>query len=285
MSNTVKQPLRSLTINGTHRFCTCWEIERRDGVILRFTDFNRDLVFEGNTYKAMAGLTMSARQHVEGLDPKNFETKGVLTDDTITEDDLRIGKYRNADVTEIGVNWMYPWLPALWRNTYIIQQTSGDQEVWQANMAGMQIRLTQSVGFVATKTCRWKRFGDTDCGVNLASITITSSVSAIVTQRRSFETPLTQANNFFNFGSLAFTSGANNGVTMEVKKHLNASGLITFQVDTPLNITVGDTFSLHPGCNRLFVTCRDRYTNGSNFGGYRHMRGSDASRAVPPRTS
>jgi uncharacterized phage protein (TIGR02218 family) len=43
----------------------------------------------------------------------------------------------------------------------------------------------------------------------------------------------------------------------------------------PRPIQAGDTFSITAGCDKRFETCRDRFSNVVNFGGFPHMPGND----------
>jgi uncharacterized phage protein (TIGR02218 family) len=43
----------------------------------------------------------------------------------------------------------------------------------------------------------------------------------------------------------------------------------------PRPIEVGDTFDITAGCDKRLETCRDRFSNVVNFGGFPHMPGND----------
>ena len=43
--------------SGNTSVSRAWEIARRDGVRLGFTDHDRDLAFDGLTFRAQSGLT------------------------------------------------------------------------------------------------------------------------------------------------------------------------------------------------------------------------------------
>ena len=77
---------------------TCWKITRRDGVVLGFTDHVRDLEVDGVTYRAGSGYTRTAIRSTADLAVDNLDVESVFSDDGITEEDLRTGKYDFADV-------------------------------------------------------------------------------------------------------------------------------------------------------------------------------------------
>jgi uncharacterized phage protein (TIGR02218 family) len=41
----------------------------------------------------------------------------------------------------------------------------------------------------------------------------------------------------------------------------------------PNAIMVGDTYSVYPGCDKRFATCRNVFANGANFGGFPYVPG------------
>jgi uncharacterized phage protein (TIGR02218 family) len=48
-------------------------------------------------------------------------------------------------------------------------------------------------------------------------------------------------------------------------------------------IAVGDTFTITADCDKGFATCRDRFANAVNFGGFPHMPGNDFALSYPTR--
>jgi hypothetical protein len=84
---------------------TCWRITRRDGVVLGFTDDVRDLEVDGLTYEAASGYIRTAIRGTADLSVDNLEVESVFSDDGITEEDLRTGKYDFAEVRMFLVNY------------------------------------------------------------------------------------------------------------------------------------------------------------------------------------
>ena len=85
------------------------------------------------------------------------------------------------------------------------------------------------------------------------------------------------ADGWFTGGKLTFTSGANNGLAVEVKTHrVDAAGVsLDLWQAMPQPIAAGDTFTVTAGCDKRFATCRDRFANGINFRGFPHIPGND----------
>jgi hypothetical protein len=93
-------------------------------------------------------------------------------------------------------------------------------------------------------------FGDAKCGVNLAALTVTGSVTNTggTQTAATFDTTLTQAGNYFQLGALTFTSGVNSGLSRSVKAYSQQGGGVLMQSPFPSIPQPGDTFSIVPGC-------------------------------------
>lgn len=107
----------------------------------------------------------------------------------------------------------------------------------------------------------------TACGVNRAAFTVTSSVSSGTTPSRSrFGTPLAQATGHFDLGVVAFTAGPNTGVSRTVRSF--AGGVVETIAPFPFTPSVGDTFTIVPGCDLTVATCTNRFNNKPRFRGF-----------------
>jgi len=81
----------------------------------------------------------------------------------------------------------------------------------------------------------------------------------------------------FTGGRLIFTSGGNVGFGTEVKRHAARDGVVALQLwqAAPASIVPGDAFTVTPGCDKSFATCRGKFGNGINFRGFPHIPGND----------
>jgi hypothetical protein len=84
---------------------TCWQITRRDGEVLGFTDHVRDLEVDGVTYRAASGYTRTAIRGTADIAVDNLDVESVFSDDGIIEEDVRAGKYDFAEVRMFLVNY------------------------------------------------------------------------------------------------------------------------------------------------------------------------------------
>jgi uncharacterized phage protein (TIGR02218 family) len=84
---------------------TCWTLTRTDGLVLGFTDHDRDLVIEGLTYRAASAYSRSAIASRAGLAVDNLDLEGLLDAEAITEEDLRAGRFDRAAIEVFLVSW------------------------------------------------------------------------------------------------------------------------------------------------------------------------------------
>src|SRR3546814_11565951 len=76
----------------------CWRLERRDGVTIGLTTHDRDLMIGGLLHRAAPGMTPSAIERSEGLDPDTMDVAGALTSGAIRDGDLIAGRWDGARV-------------------------------------------------------------------------------------------------------------------------------------------------------------------------------------------
>lgn len=90
--------------------------------------------------------------------------------------------------------------------------------------------------------------------------------------------PLGQTSGFFDFGVVTWLTGANAGLSMEVKSF--SAGQVTLVLPMPFPISTAgdspsDTFKIVAGCDKAFATCRDKFHNVENFRGEPFIPGVD----------
>jgi uncharacterized phage protein (TIGR02218 family) len=107
---------------------------------------------------------------------------------------------------------------------------------------------------------------DAGCTLVKATFAVNKIIQAGSTQSLLIPSvAFSQADGYFDLGTGIFTSGANNGFTFTIKKHL--SGQLQLHVPLPFAVNAGDTFTVYPGCDKLQATCNTKFSNLINFGG------------------
>jgi uncharacterized phage protein (TIGR02218 family) len=230
------------------------------------------------TCRAGTGLSASEATTRLGLAVDGMEIFGALADDALTEADLAAGRYDAAKVETWLVDWSEPALRVL-----LSKATLGEVRragpAFSVELRSLADRLNQDSGRLYTATCS-ADLGDSRCTVDLADPDFHGSgtVAALVSTATFTVDGLSGfADGWFTAGQLTFTSGANDGLAIEVKSHRadGATVTLTLWQAMPEPIAPGDTLSITAGCDKRFATCRDRFDNVANFRGFPHIPGND----------
>lgn len=275
---TSSTPLNTHISGETTTLATCWKVTRKDGAVFGFTDFDKDLTIESLVYQARSGYTRSAIHTVANLAVDNLDIESALDSETLNAADLRAGIWDGASVEIFIVNW-----GNLANGKIILKRgTVGEVElkdtVFRAELRGLTQALSQQIVELYTPDCR-AELGDARCKVNLAALTVTGAVTEISDRRGFTDTSRAEADGYWIGGLVTWTSGANTGRKMEVKAF--ASGAFTLFLPMPSEISVGDAYSLIPGCDKKFATCKAKYSNVKNFRGEPNVPGNDQVLAYP----
>jgi uncharacterized phage protein (TIGR02218 family) len=274
---TIPPALQAKLDSGVTTLARCWRIERHDGEVLGFTDHDNDIVLDGLTCRAGTGFTGSEATAGFGLAVTGSEISGALSDDTLSEADLAAGRYDAAAIEIHLVDWSDPSLHVL-----IAKGTLGEVRreghAFAAELRSLADRLNEESGRRYTATCS-ADLGDSRCGIDLESGTFrgTGAVGALGGVSRFTTSGLDGYDSgWFDAGRLVWQSGANEGLAVEVKQHVQDGGvtLVLWQA-MPEPIGEGDTFVVTAGCDKRFDTCRARFDNAVNFRGFPHIPGND----------
>ena len=210
---------------GVTTLCRCWQVERKDGMAMGFTDHDRDLAFDGLTYRAATGFTATAIEDQLGLAVSNLDVEGTLSSAAITESDLHAGRYDDAAVTIWLVNWADVSERVILRSGFLGQVSRGAL-AFTAELRGLAAKLDQAAGRIFQRTCAWE-LGDARCTVDLAAAGL-HGLGVVVAVLGAFDFTASGlgalATGVLTRGKLTWTSGANAGLAVEVKAHTQGSG-------------------------------------------------------------
>jgi uncharacterized phage protein (TIGR02218 family) len=266
---------RRLTIAGV--------IEKKDGTFIRCTQHDDDLDIETGdlegVYFSTASVTGSDIKSATDMSVDNMEVTGQITDESVftgfTAADIEAGLLDNAPFQTFLCQWDAPndWQKIL-RRGYLGEISRTAEGQFQCEWRGLFQLYQQMVGRTYGERCDVKRFGDSRCKINVAPLTQTGTVTAVTSRRRfnasgvtSPDSPFDQR--YFDLGELSWITGSNAGYLKQVKRGAvdDVDGRIEMWEAFPFDVQVGDTFSIIPGCDRLFTTCQ-KYDNVINFRGH-----------------
>jgi uncharacterized phage protein (TIGR02218 family) len=269
---------------GTTTVARCWRVTRRDGVVLGFTDHDRDLVFAGTVFRAGAGLSARAVSQTTGLSVDNTEAAGALSDAAISEVDILAGRFDGAGVEAWLVNWADPAQRLMQFRGTMGEVVQGGG-AFQAELRGLTEALNQPQGRVYQRGCS-ALLGDAQCRVDmtLPGYADERAVEDVEDGRVfRFAGFLGFADRWFERGRLQVLSGAAAGLVAVVKNdRLSGAGrVVELWEALRAPVCAGDMVRLEAGCDKRADTCRLKFANFLNFRGFPHVPGEDWLIAVP----
>jgi uncharacterized phage protein (TIGR02218 family) len=273
MPKSISPALAAHLAGEVTTLATCWLITRRDGGVQGFTDHIRDLAIDGVTYRAASGYTRTAIRSTADLAVDNLDVESVFADDGVTEEDLRTGRYDFAEIRTFLVNYQDLSQGILKLRRGWLGEVSIRDGMYVAELRGLAQKLQMTVGEVHAPDCA-ADLGDARCGVDLAALEEVGTVTA-VTSITTFETSLAEATGWYDGGELLWTSGANAGQTVAIRHWDAEAGMLSLFLPALHVMEPGDAFTIRPGCDKSFATCRAKFDNAINFRGFPHVPGTD----------
>lgn len=268
--------------NELATLATCWRLTRKDGTIMGFTDFSKNIIIDNICYCAKTGFKATAVETKSTLQPADLDIDGALTSDAITEADIIAGKYDFAEILVFEVDYTnLVGTQNILRRGFLGNLARGDTS-FKAEIRGLGELTERKIGSLYSDTCRAK-FCDSKCGLKAADYTFTGTVvsssdggSCIV------DVGSNQVATLFSRGQITFISGLNAGTTMDIVTHTKEGtyDVLTLLLSLPGTIQAGDTVSIMSGCDGAFSTCRER-GNYLNFRGEPDIPGTDAIYCYP----
>lgn len=260
---------------STITLCTCWKLSLTNDTVIGFTDHSNDLVIDAVTYYSSSGYVPSAVNYNSTMEVSNLDISGLLSTGGVTRADIEAGLFDFAKVEIFMVNYMDLTMGELILKKGKFGEVEIHNEDFMVELRSLTESLTtSSICDIYSPQCR-AIFGDAKCGINLASITVSGTITSVTDSTHYTTSGLgSYSNDYFNYGLITFTSGANVGMSNEVKDFTQSSGIVTTYLPYPYSVSVGDTFTIYPGCDRDYTTCSTRYNNIVNFRGEPFLPGT-----------
>lgn len=269
----------------------CLYLKRADNTVFTFTAHQVDLVISGLTYISAPGIFSAAIASKDSMQADNTELKGIFDAVGVTLDSIRAGDWDHARFRLFRVNWaslamgslnlMKGRMGLLTTHSHLI-----------AELRGLAAALQATIGKLVVPACMWA-LGDTNCGVDLYNTShfyhVTGAVMVTVSGRQ-FDTNLATSSvnltpltigtpplSYFVGAVLLWLTGANVG-RREVVKVYELDGTVELQLPMYSTIAVGDTFTVHAGCDHTRLgDCLVKFDNVIHFGGFDLLPGQDVT--------
>jgi uncharacterized phage protein (TIGR02218 family) len=244
----------------THWHCDLYEIHRRDGgEPLRISTLDREVPYQGHTYKPTAG-ERSDEKSESGFASSDTELVGVIGPETITMVDLQRGVYNDAKIVQRIFDWSRG--KRYRTNVWFVDEVVQDGLLWRAPLSSMARFLQQKKGDAYYAGCP-AVFGDRRCRKVIT--TSSGTVTSVVDPQLEFGSGVSASTNAFALGFVRWLTGNNKGTLCRV--HSFASGTFGLSTPTRYHIRDGDTFEATPGCDGRATTCKNVHNNLANFRG------------------
>jgi uncharacterized phage protein (TIGR02218 family) len=271
---TISPQLKAEIAAGT--IARLLKIACQDGQVFAFTDHDRPLTVDGVTYDPSAGLQSVKYVATADVQVSNQEVGAAVVD--VPEEDLLGGVFDGADVEASWASWRHPEHGRLVTFKGTIGEVSWDEGSFLADIVSFMRQLERNVGQVVTSSCRHELFGAGGpglvgrCGLDPAAFTFAGTIAAVTLPKWKFTmagAAAARPDGYLANGVLTWTSGRNAGLSVTVKTQVGAA--VELFLPAAFTVDAGDAFTVVAGCDKTLATCRDRFANVANFGGFPHV--------------
>jgi len=186
-------------MDRTTTVCTLWRLNLADGRVFAFTDHDRILTVDDQTYSPSQSLEETDRDQREGLRSDSGSVRGVFDLDSLGIAEIRAGALDGARLSRFHYDWLQGGEAVLLQTGRIGEvKTHGDG--FEAEWLGLSSLLERSPGRVFSRHCD-ASFGDARCGVALSDYPEGTTCS------RRFATCRDQFDNAVNFRGFPYLLG------------------------------------------------------------------------------
>lgn len=276
-------------------FCArAWVIRPKILPALGFTDHDRDLLVDDVICRAQSAFEAGQAEQLIGSRISQAGFRAALAAEGLDADALARGLYDRAEARLYLVRWREPRaVRLLWTGHFGAVRFS--EHAFEVDLIGEQAALERAIGRVYGRQCD-AIIGDARCGVDLdqpafaremivAALLDTGeiSVAAAPVPGDAASITIPRPSGFFMGGAADWLSGANAGQATSVLADINLPGENAGAArqlrlaDAPaFAIVAGDRLRLRAGCDKMAATCRDKFSNITNFRGFPFLPGADA---------
>ena len=148
----------------TSTLCWAWRLQRKDGLLLGFTDHDKPIEIDGLVYEPHNGFDGGVFEQDIGFSINSAQINSVFSSDAITEDDLRSGLYDAAEIDLFRLDWMAPSEP-IHMSHWVFGDVQFGKSGFEVELVGRASKLDRSTGRVFSRHCD-AEFGDSRCQIN-----------------------------------------------------------------------------------------------------------------------
>lgn len=253
-----------------------------DGTILRYTNGDTDIVYNGNTYSAGGnnGAIFNGGVNTElswktGLEVDTLKFDVAPRSATVEGYDwfsaIRNGLFDGAQFS-LGRFYMSTYGDTSAGLLIVFNGRTGEIDIDRTkvsfNINGFTELFNQPIPRNLYQTNCLNTLYDSACTLSQISFAISGTVSSGSTGSV-INCGLSQATGYFTLGKMQFTSGINNGLWRTVQQYIHGSpSTININIPFYTSPSASDTFTIYPGCDKTMSTCTNKFSNLVNFRGF-----------------
>jgi len=249
----------------------CLRIVCTNGTTIRVTRYPLDLVMSnGQVYQSGSGFDFTGYESAAGFSPSAIDLEGILGFAGVTREAVATGVFDNARAYLFATSFLAPVEDYEPITASLLGKAALTDDGYRIEEMGLADALNQSVGRTYSAACD-KTFGGQEfagCKVALGPITVTGTLTAVASDQQFTDASRAEAADYFAYGTIRFTSGANAGLKpLEIRQHMAGGVIQTFEPFYYVPV-VGDAYEMIPGCRKRLSDCKDKWNNVVNFGGF-----------------
>lgn len=255
---------------STSRLARAMWIRRRDGQVFGFTTARRAALIDDVFYRPAYSFQPTDISTGSSLDTDDLEIEGLLQTNTITEDDIRAGRWDYAEFKTFRYNWASPSDGIIKDRRGRLGKISVGTGSFTSELLGMMESYNTGIGKITQPGCRTS-LGTAECGVT--PTVVTGTVATAINFGAFTDSGRTEPDGYFSEGTvtLMFETGP---LSYEVKSY--TPGAWETKLPVAYDAT-GVEYTMSEGCTRRFQEdCVERFANGIRFRGEPWLRGNDA---------
>lgn len=247
-----------------------WKITPAGKSALYFTSAQEAFSYGGQTYNSLdierEDIEDASGLQVSTLDFSVYAPEDAVLD-SLTWPEAAINGYFDGAAVELRLLFLFDWATQVGA-VLLFTGTVSDVDVHLGKIKFTAKSLMEVFNQLFPRnlyqsTCPFLLY-DANCGVLAASFAVAGAVAADSDADTILDASLTQADDYFAFGYVEFTSGDLSGQRRTVES--SESGRLDLATPFPQDPEVGDAFNVYPGCDRTKATCEAKFSN-TNFGG------------------
>ena len=271
MKTAIAGLISFLQTNNQVAIAELFTITLANGTVMYYTTSDHDIIYNGHTYLS-SGLLIQRGSISEKCGTEVTEVQLTVYPTTATIGGIGfLAAVNNGalDYAQVKIERLYyDYFGGTYKGSIVkfdglivndIPHARDHAEITVSSYAYL-LSLNWPIN-IYEATCIWQLYSSA-CGLSKAALTVTGAVATYAGNTVSaFRSNLTQADNYFTDGAIAFTSGANAGITRTIRQFLHSNGLLSLIVPLPNIPASGDTFSIYPGCDHQRATCKNKFNN------------------------